>query len=43
MAPARRRAGDWAILPTLSLGFFMTLLGRHRRRQALAGLAAVKS
>ena len=26
MAPARRRAGDWAILLTLSLGFFMTLL-----------------
>jgi EmrB/QacA subfamily drug resistance transporter len=26
VAPARRRAGDWAILLTLSLGFFMTLL-----------------
>lgn len=26
MAPATRRAGDWAILLTLSLGFFMTLL-----------------
>ena len=26
MAPARRRAGDWAILLTLSPGFFMTLL-----------------
>ena len=26
MAPARRRAGDWSILLTLSLGFFMTLL-----------------
>jgi EmrB/QacA subfamily drug resistance transporter len=26
LAPARRRAGDWAILLTLSLGFFMTLL-----------------
>ena len=26
MAPATRRASDWAILLTLSLGFFMTLL-----------------
>ncbi len=26
LAPASRRAGDWAILLTLSLGFFMTLL-----------------
>jgi EmrB/QacA subfamily drug resistance transporter len=26
VAPARRRASDWAILLTLSLGFFMTLL-----------------
>jgi EmrB/QacA subfamily drug resistance transporter len=26
VAPASRRAGDWAILLTLSLGFFMTLL-----------------
>src|ERR1700743_3177949 len=26
VAPARGRAGDWAILLTLSLGFFMTLL-----------------
>jgi EmrB/QacA subfamily drug resistance transporter len=26
VAPARRRAGDWTILLTLSLGFFMTLL-----------------
>src|ERR1700761_6879258 len=26
LAPARRRAGDWGVLLTLSLGFFMTLL-----------------